>query len=166
MKLNRKKQKGMMLIGLMAGLNIALVTMAGSMALWAYEINKGQVYEAIGRGWGLADGASAYARLNAGVPPANTAIFSPNHPLVGSRYASYQIKGGHILVTLGDTMHGAQNPVTKIVQDAVIDFAPNYNDDGSVSYTCSVDNSFLKQLYMITQCGLTPPPAQTQTTSS
>ncbi|SAL47218.1 fimbrial protein pilin [Caballeronia peredens] len=159
MVLERTQEKGFMLMGLMAGVAVACTIACMSVGVFQSSIIKGQVEEAEGFARGLTVAAAVKYKYS-NVMPNNTADLTGS-PIQGSRYASYTISNGHIIVTFGAKASGSQNAVNGKIQDATMDFAPDVIDDGSPTgalvYTCSVDNSYLWKALALTQCALKAP---------
>jgi len=154
-RLKKQKQKGFAIL-LVAALISAMAILA--LEATSYLANeRGQVWQAIGQANGLIIGASGITKKNQGVFPCSASDFGVQ-ALPGSTYASFTVSSAcHIIVTFGDTNHGAQQTTYHAIQDAVIDYAPTFTQDGTLYYTCTVDNSFFKQFFSITQCAQKAP---------
>ena len=148
--LKKRKQKGFVLLILVA--LISALSILAMIATSDIVQERNQVWEAIGQARGLTVAASGIALKNHGLPPSSITDFGVQ-ALPGSTYASYTVNNGHIIVTFGDTEHGAFNSVFHVIQqNPMIDYAPSLNSDGTVSYSCTINNNFFKQFFAITQC--------------
>ncbi|MFM0417531.1 hypothetical protein [Paraburkholderia aromaticivorans] len=135
---------------LLVGALIASMAIVALQVKMTLDKERGQVLQAIGQAQGLTIGAIAISKKNYGIMPCSPSDFGVQS-LPGSAYATFSVSSAcHIIVTFADTLHGS-------LQDAVLDYAPTFSENGDLLYTCSVDNSFFKQYFNLTQCSQKAP---------
>ncbi|MCW5156372.1 type II secretion system protein [Burkholderia cenocepacia] len=154
-RIKTKKQKGLFLIEIMVALTLIAILASASMAITGLEISRHQVQNAFAYGNGLTLSGLTYFKQK-GTAPMTTTDLGVN-AIPGTTYASAQLVNGHYIVTLGDVMNGSQNPVVSKIKLATIDYAPHFDGNGLLFYTCSFSNSYLKSGAYVSQCTLMTP---------
>lgn len=153
--IKHKKQGGFFLIEIMVAVTLIAIMATASMSLTALEITRHQVQNAFAYGNGLTVSGITYFKYKGTFPKSETDLGVSGIP--GTTYASAKLVNGHYIITIGDVMNGAQNPAMNKIQLATIDYAPHFDENGLLFYTCSFSNSYLKSGAYISQCTLKTP---------
>ncbi|WP_175888165.1 type II secretion system protein [Burkholderia contaminans] len=150
-----KKQKGLFLIEIMVALTLVAIMATASMALTGLEMSRHQIQNAFAYGNGLTISGITYYKQKGTFPVSTSDLGVTGIP--GTTYASAKLENGHFIITIGDVMNGSQNPVVSKIKLATIDYAPHFDVNGLLFYTCSFSNSYLKSGAYISQCTLMTP---------
>ncbi|WP_139352328.1 type II secretion system protein [Burkholderia cenocepacia] len=153
--IKHKKQGGFFLIEIMVAVTLIAIMATATMSLTALEITRHQVQNAFAYGNGLTISGITYFKYK-GTAPVSTSDLGVS-AIPGTTYAAAKLVNGHYIITIGDVMNGSQNPAMNKIQLATIDYAPHFDENGLLFYTCSFSNSFLKSGAYISQCTLKTP---------
>lgn len=145
----------MFLIEIMVAVTLIAIMATASASLTALEVTRHQVQNAFAYGNGLTLSGITYFKYKGTAPTSTSDLGVTGIP--GTTYASAKLVNGHFIVTIGDVMNGSQNPAVSKIQLATIDYAPHFDENGLLFYTCSFSNSYLKSGAYISQCTLMTP---------
>ncbi|HDR9180222.1 TPA: prepilin-type N-terminal cleavage/methylation domain-containing protein [Burkholderia vietnamiensis] len=152
MKIN--KQKGFTLIELMVACCVVVILASRAMPSIVPARMKSQINEAAGKAEGLKVAMLGSAKLNKGIPPLTVNDIGVTS-IAPTNFATYAITNGHLIVTLGNKDAGSFNPVLPKINMATVDYYPVYDSNNNLlTYACTVDNSFLLQNTLLSQCTL------------
>lgn len=150
----------MFLIEIMVAVTLIAIMATASASLTALEVTRHQVQNAFAYGNGVVLSGITYFKYKGTAPQSTSDLGMSAIP--GTTYASAKLVNGHYIITIGDVMNGSQNPAVSKIQLATIDYAPHFDENGLLFYTCSFSNSYLKSGAYISQCTLMTPGTATK----
>ncbi|KVV20844.1 hypothetical protein WK78_26405 [Burkholderia cepacia] len=154
-KLQNDKQTGFTLISLLVSVSVLGIMAVSTVATINLDKTKYEVQNAIAYGNGLVQSGITYYKVTGTYPMSNADLGLTAIP--GTNYAAARLEDGKFIITIGDTNAGALNTANYKIQLASIVYTPFSDDAGHLTYTCSISNSYLKQVANVGQCSLMTP---------